>query len=74
MPLLFIAAASTINLLTALLSPVALFIILFYSYCKRFTALAHLVLGLSLGIARPSGPISPSRGVSPSNPASSRCW
>ena len=28
-----IAAASTINLLTALLSPVALFIILFYSYC-----------------------------------------
>ena len=49
--LLFIAAASTINLLTALLSPVALFIILFYSYCKRFTALAHLVLGLSLGIA-----------------------
>ena len=38
-------------MLTALLSPVALFIILFYSYCKRFTALAHLVLGLSLGIA-----------------------
>lgn len=49
--LLFVAVATSINPLTALLSPVALFIILFYSYCKRFTALAHLVLGLSLGIA-----------------------
>jgi 4-hydroxybenzoate polyprenyltransferase len=27
---------------------------MFYSYCKRFTSLAHLVLGLSLGIA-PAG-------------------
>lgn len=49
--LLFIVCAATINLLTALLSPVALFVILFYSYCKRFTSWAHLVLGLSLGIA-----------------------
>ena len=49
--LLFIVTASTINLLTGLLSPVALFVILMYSYCKRFTALAHLVLGLGLGIA-----------------------
>ena len=52
--LLFIATASTINLLTALLSPVALAVIMFYSYCKRFTSLAHLVLGLSLAIA-PAG-------------------
>ncbi len=51
---LFVATASTINLLTALLSPVALAVIMFYSYCKRFTALAHLVLGLSLAIA-PAG-------------------
>lgn len=51
---LFIATASTINLLTALLSPVALGVIMFYSYCKRFTSLAHLVLGLSLAIA-PAG-------------------
>ena len=29
----------------------ALAIVMFYSYCKRFTALAHLVLGISLGIA-----------------------
>ncbi|MEG2771877.1 MAG: UbiA-like polyprenyltransferase, partial [Alistipes sp.] len=49
--LLFLLTASTINRLTALLSPVALIILLLYSYCKRFTALAHLVLGLSLGIA-----------------------
>jgi 4-hydroxybenzoate polyprenyltransferase len=51
---LFIATASTINLLTAILSPVALAVVMFYSYCKRFTSLAHLVLGLSLGIA-PAG-------------------
>ena len=48
---LFVALSSTINLLTALLSPVALVVVMFYSYCKRFTAMAHLVLGLSLGIA-----------------------
>ena len=51
---LFIAAASTINMMTALLSPAALAVVMFYSYCKRFTAAAHLVLGLSLGIA-PAG-------------------
>ncbi|MFI3283021.1 MAG: UbiA-like polyprenyltransferase [Rikenellaceae bacterium] len=49
--LLFIATASSINMLTAVLSPVALFVVLIYSYCKRFTSLAHLVLGLGLGIA-----------------------
>jgi 4-hydroxybenzoate polyprenyltransferase len=52
--ILFIATACTINMLTAILSPVALAVIMFYSYCKRFTSLAHLVLGLSLGIA-PAG-------------------
>ena len=52
--LLFVATASTINLLTALLSPVALAVVMFYSYCKRFTSWAHLVLGLSLAIA-PAG-------------------
>lgn len=49
--LLFVALASSINILTALLSPVALLIIIMYSYCKRFTALSHIVLGLSLSIA-----------------------
>lgn len=49
--LLFVICSSSINLLTAILSPVALVVVMFYSYCKRFTSLAHLVLGLSLGIA-----------------------
>ncbi len=49
--LLFICVACTINSLTAVLSPVALAVVLFYSYCKRFTAAAHLVLGLGLSIA-----------------------
>lgn len=49
--ILFIITASTINWLTAALSPVALGIIMAYSYCKRFTSMAHLVLGLSLSIA-----------------------
>ncbi|MFI3281570.1 MAG: UbiA-like polyprenyltransferase [Rikenellaceae bacterium] len=49
--ILFVICASFINPLTALLSPVALFVVMFYSYCKRFTAAAHLVLGLGLGIA-----------------------
>ncbi len=52
--LLFIGAAASINTLTAILSPVALFVVLIYSYCKRFTSLAHMVLGLGLGIA-PTG-------------------
>ena len=49
--LLFVATTLTINSLCAWLSPVALFVVMFYSYCKRFTAMAHIVLGLSLGIA-----------------------
>lgn len=34
-----------------MLSPIALFVILFYSYTKRFTPLCHLVLGLGLALA-----------------------
>jgi 4-hydroxybenzoate polyprenyltransferase len=40
-----------INPLCFYLSPVALFVILFYSYTKRFTPLCHLVLGLGLSLA-----------------------
>jgi 4-hydroxybenzoate polyprenyltransferase len=40
-----------LNPLCLYLSPLALFIILFYSYTKRFTYLTHLFLGLSLGLA-----------------------
>lgn len=49
--LFFIILAALINPLCGWLSPVALAIVMFYSYCKRFTALAHIVLGISLGIA-----------------------
>ena len=48
---LFVAVSATINSLTAMLSPVALLVVMAYSYCKRFTSLAHMVLGLSLAIA-----------------------
>jgi 4-hydroxybenzoate polyprenyltransferase len=48
---IFVVAASQLNRLSLLLSPVALGIILFYSYTKRFTRWSHLVLGLAMGIA-----------------------
>lgn len=48
---LFVITAWSINLLCFFLSPVALLVILGYSYTKRFTALCHLVLGLGLGLA-----------------------
>jgi 4-hydroxybenzoate polyprenyltransferase len=51
MSLAFILAASQLNRTTLLLSPVALAIVLLYSYTKRFTRWSHLVLGLALGIA-----------------------
>ncbi len=49
--LLFIAATWFINPLCFYLSPVALLVILGYSYTKRFTALCHIVLGIGLGLA-----------------------
>jgi 4-hydroxybenzoate polyprenyltransferase len=49
--LIFVLAASQLNRLTLLLSPVALAIVLLYSYTKRFTRWSHLVLGFALGIA-----------------------
>ncbi|ACU03197.1 UbiA-like polyprenyltransferase [Pedobacter heparinus] len=49
--ILFILTTAFINNLCLYLSPVALFVVLFYSYTKRFTALCHLVLGLGLSLA-----------------------
>jgi 4-hydroxybenzoate polyprenyltransferase len=49
--LLFIVCTYLINQLCFYLSPIALFVILFYSYTKRFTALCHLVLGIGLSLA-----------------------
>jgi 4-hydroxybenzoate polyprenyltransferase len=51
---LFLLAASQLNRLTLILSPIALGSVLLYSYTKRFTALSHLILGWCLAIA-PSG-------------------
>ncbi len=47
----FIFAASRLNRLTLVLSPVALAVVFSYSYAKRFTRWSHLLLGLALGIA-----------------------
>jgi len=49
--LIFIVATYYINPICFYLSPVALFVILFYSYTKRFTYLCHLVLGIGLSLA-----------------------
>ncbi|MFO7617472.1 MAG: UbiA family prenyltransferase, partial [Bacteroidales bacterium] len=49
--LLFILTAAMLNPLCLYLSPVALIIILGYSYTKRFTWLCHLILGLGLSLA-----------------------
>jgi 4-hydroxybenzoate polyprenyltransferase len=48
---IFLIASFLINLTCFYLSGVALFVILFYSYTKRFTPLCHLVLGLGLSFA-----------------------
>ena len=49
--LIFIIATYFINPICFYLAPVALFVILFYSYTKRFTYLCHLVLGVGLSLA-----------------------
>jgi 4-hydroxybenzoate polyprenyltransferase len=48
---LFFTAAAALNPLCLKLAPVALGIVFFYSFTKRFTSFSHLVLGFSLGIA-----------------------
>jgi 4-hydroxybenzoate polyprenyltransferase len=48
---IFAITCRFINPICFYLSPVALFVILFYSYTKRFTALCHVVLGLGLSLA-----------------------
>ncbi len=49
--ILFTITCWFINTICFYLSPVALFVILFYSYTKRFTPLCHLVLGIGLSLA-----------------------
>jgi 4-hydroxybenzoate polyprenyltransferase len=59
---LFLASCFFINTICFLLAPVALFVILFYSYTKRFTPLCPLVLGVGLSLA-PIGAYLAVRGV-----------
>ncbi len=47
----FVATTSFINEICFFLSPVALLIVLGYSYTKRFTALCHVILGIGLSLA-----------------------
>ena len=49
--LLFVLTTYFINSICFYLSPIALLVILGYSYTKRFTALCHLILGLGLSLA-----------------------
>ncbi|NOZ24172.1 MAG: UbiA family prenyltransferase [Planctomycetes bacterium] len=51
MAVLFVASAWALNRLCLYLAPVALGIVLGYSFTKRFTNLSHLVLGLALSVA-----------------------
>jgi 4-hydroxybenzoate polyprenyltransferase len=48
---IFMLAARALNPLCLKLAPVALAVVFFYSFTKRFTTFSHLVLGLSLGIS-----------------------
>jgi 4-hydroxybenzoate polyprenyltransferase len=48
---LMLFSAYMLNPLCLTLSPIALFFLLLYSYCKRFTSLAHVVLGICLAAA-----------------------
>ena len=47
----FVLAASQLNRLSFFLSPLALAVLLLYSYTKRFTRWSHLVLGFAMGMA-----------------------
>tara|TARA_B100001057_G_C22809816_1_gene934967 strand:- start:717 stop:1415 length:699 start_codon:yes stop_codon:yes gene_type:complete len=49
--ILFMVSSYLLNSLCFFLSPIALLVILGYSYTKRFTALCHLILGLGLSLS-----------------------
>jgi 4-hydroxybenzoate polyprenyltransferase len=52
--LVFLLAARQLGTICLLLAPLVLAVLFFYSFCKRFTTYAHLVLGFCLGMA-PAG-------------------
>lgn len=49
--LLFLIAARMLNPLCFYLAPLALAVVLFYSFTKRFTSYSHLILGFALGMS-----------------------
>ncbi len=51
----FFTSAYALNVVCFYLSPLAMFLLLFYSYTKRFTSMSHFVLGLTLAIAPAAG-------------------
>lgn len=61
----FVVAAAMLNHLTLLLSPIAIVVVLSYSYMKRVTRWSHLVLGLALGIAPSAAWIAVRGGLDP---------
>jgi 4-hydroxybenzoate polyprenyltransferase len=75
---LFVIGAAQLNRLCLWLSPAALFVILFYSVTKRFTAFSHFFLGLALGVAPVGAWIAVSGALPPAPPlvlgASVLCW
>lgn len=62
---LFVIGSYLINLTVFFLSPIALLIILTYSYTKRFTFLSHLILGLGLSVAPIGAYIAVQENISP---------
>jgi len=61
----FVAAAAELNRLTLILSPLALMVLLGYSYLKRITRWSHLGLGLALGLAPTAAWIAVRGGLDP---------
>ena len=49
--LIMLFGAYKLNLICLILSPIALFLMIIYSYCKRFTFLCHVVLGVACACA-----------------------
>jgi 4-hydroxybenzoate polyprenyltransferase len=61
----FLAAAAMLNRLCLQLAPLALGVVLVYSFTKRFTSWCHVVLGFALGIAPPAAWIAVSGSLDP---------